>query len=235
MRILVLVVVCLGLCSPALAGPPLNGSYTSTDLGGAILTGRYAESWATAGGMLQVDNTLNKQSWDGATLGTQWQMTCPSVSATPVLLFSTVDVNGNGQETYRITWTGGSLELSGTGPWGNLEPSYTALFTSFVTITTVSFQSHQVVSVISNTQISATFVGFDDACVTFAITNLAQFGSTDTGPVPPGYPGFLDPNSCLATRTFGSWGSVTSITMTIAGCTIPVEELTWGSIKALYE
>ena len=41
--------IALGLiilaASPSFAGPPLNGTYFSVDIGGSVLTGRATESW----------------------------------------------------------------------------------------------------------------------------------------------------------------------------------------------
>ena len=238
MKQLVIGAVCLFFCSTSFAGAPLNGSYTSTDLGGSVVTGRYSVSWVAASARLQIGNTLHKQSWDGLNLGTQWKMTCPTTQGAPVLLSSTVDAAGNGNETWLVTMNAGILELDGAGPWANLaapEPVYFADFTSFQLFTTLTFDSFLVTGAVGNTQSSAMFQGFQDVCVTFSITNLGEFSSTDAGPLPAGFPGFLNPASCLAVGLFGSWGSVTNITLTIAGCTVPVEESTWGNIKTLYE
>ena len=80
----------------ALAGPPIDGTYTSTDLGGQVLLGLYSESWEVPDGRLQMGNTSNKASWDGASLGTQWELRCTRIAGPPVLITDTVDANGNG-------------------------------------------------------------------------------------------------------------------------------------------
>ena len=42
--------LCLMLCAgSSLAGPPLNGAYDSTDLGGLVYLGRYTEGWDFGG------------------------------------------------------------------------------------------------------------------------------------------------------------------------------------------
>jgi hypothetical protein len=32
----------------------------------------------------------------------------------------------------------------------------------------------------------------------------------------------------------GSWGEADEFTLVVQGCTVPTEEATWGSIKAIY-
>ena len=74
------------LCAvPVMAQAPANGTWKSIDLGGPVLLGRYSEYWF-AGTKLAVNNTVNEQSWDGATLATQWWWYCPWQVAPAALL-----------------------------------------------------------------------------------------------------------------------------------------------------
>ena len=224
--------------SMAFAGPPIDGTYQSISLGGPMLDGRYSESWTAPNGALQIGNTTNKLSWDGATLGTQWWMYCAELSLPPTLILDTVDANGNGQKQYLTQYTGGICVLDGNGPWGDGSvSSYTALYTSYAEINTFQFSNFAVTGVTANVNMTAQFIGFADACMSLSISNQEQApnGTTDSSALPADYPGFMTPSSCIATRTLGSWGESDEHTLIIIGCTVPTEDVTWGGIKALYE
>jgi len=71
----------------------------------------------------------------------------------------------------------------------------------------------------------------------YAINNTSIMGDTVSSAFPADYPPLLDSAACpseAAGLADGAWGSVTQITMVIAGCAVPTEETTWGSIKTLY-
>ncbi len=114
MKAVIVILLSVLVSVPVLAGPPNNGTYKSTDIGGTMLPGRYSEYWAT--GPLSVNNTLNEQSWNGA-LGTEWHWYCPWITG-KVLLVNTVNGAGNGQKIWRVNYTGGYCWISNTGPWG---------------------------------------------------------------------------------------------------------------------
>jgi hypothetical protein len=220
----------------AIAGPPINGTYTSTDLGGQVLLGRYSESWDVPDGRLQMGNTANKLSWDGATLGTQWELHCTRIAGPPVLITDTVDGDGNGFRDYLVVYVAGDLTLDGNGPWGDgSEPSYNANLHAYQEIKTFQYSNHEIVQAISNVSIQAGFQDFGETCVVISILNQEELGSTNTESLPADYPAFLVPISCDPTRTLGSWGEVDEITLIITGCTVATEEMTWGNIKSLYE
>jgi hypothetical protein len=224
------------VATPALAGPPLSGTYKSTDLGGTILTGRYSESWAAPNGRLQLGNTTNKFSWNGAA-GTQWVMSCAEISAAPLVLFDGVDANGNGQRIWQVQYSGGSLVLYAGGPWDNGDASYPATYASYVEVKTQTLVNHVVVGEVATVQLQASFDNYPYDCLALQIASSAEDGNTDLdGPLPANYPNFLEPGTCSATRTNGSWGDYTGITLDVFGsCTIAVEETTWGAIKAQYQ
>jgi hypothetical protein len=231
----IMLVVILATPLVAVADPPINGTYTSTDLGGQMLFGRYSESWSAPNGRLQIGNTTNKLSWDGATLGTQWWMYCSDIAFAPLLISDTV-VNGNGFREWLVTYSNGILILDGNGPWGNgTEPSYTATLDSYQEIKTFQYANNEIVQCISNVSIQAQIIGYNDLCVAFSIFNQEELGNTDADLLPPDYPSFLEPNTCAPTRTMGEWGEVDEITLIVTGCTVANEETTWGKVKALYQ
>ena len=67
MKTLIVFLLSLMVAAPVLAGPPADGTYKSTDIGGVMLTGTYSETWV--GGKMSVGNTVNEASWDGSVLG----------------------------------------------------------------------------------------------------------------------------------------------------------------------
>jgi len=236
MRIAIVFLFVLVAASPVFAGPPLNGTYQTTDLGGTMLTGRYSESWSAPNGELQLGNTTNKLSWDGFTLGTEWWMYCADISAPPFLLFDTVDGNGNGQKQYLVMYQGGICILDGNGPWGDgSEPSYTALYDAYSEIKLFTYENFQIVGMVASANLTATIIGWNDLCMTLSISNGEMLGSTDSEAKPPNYPDFLAPSTCAPTRTLGTWGEADEFTLIVEGCTIATEESTWGAIKALYK
>lgn len=238
MKTALVIIFAILLTAPMLifASPPADGIYTSNDLGGQVLLGRYSESWDVPDGRLQMGNTTNKLSWDGATLGTQWQLFCTRIAGPPVLITDTVDGNGNGFREWKVVYTGGDLILDGNGPWGDgSEPAYFSNLHAYQEIKSFQYSNHQIVQSISNVSIQAGFQGYDETCVTISILNQEELGNTNTAALLPDYPAFLVPITCDPTRTLGSWGEVDEITLIITGCTVPVKEVTWGEIKSHYE
>jgi hypothetical protein len=221
----------------AFADPPIDGIYTSTDLGGQVLLGRYSESWDVPDGRLQMGNTANKLSWDGATLGTQWQLFCTRIAGPPVLITDTVDGAGNGFREWKVVYVAGDLILDGNGPWGNgTEPFYQANMHAYQEIKTFQYSGGVITQAIANVSIQADFQDWAESCVTISILNQEELGNTDDdGSLALNYPAFLVPITCDPSRTLGTWGEVDEITLIVTGCTVPTEDTTWGVIKSLYK
>lgn len=217
-----------------LAGPPLPGTYTSTDLGGQVLTGRYTEGWGAGGGGLSAGATLNCASWDGSTLGSQWRYWCGVQTAPAFLLSNTVNAQGNGQRTYVSTYVGGYFWLNGAGPWGNGDPAYPGILDSYAEYETIQYSNWVQVGAITNVQMSAHFDSYPEACMSYQMGNGVRVSDSNLGqPAPANYPSFLDTN-CGATMTQGACWNFISITLTIVDCSVPVEETTWGAVKSIY-
>lgn len=230
----ILVLLSVMIAVPALAGPPANGTYTSTDIGGLMLPGRYSELWF--GGKLAVNNTLNEQSWDGFTLGTQWHWYCPWIAAAPVLLVNTVNGAGNGIKIWKVTYTGGYCWLDGAGPWAGGDAQYTASVNTWIATVTETYSSFVLVGSVRNHSATATFDGYNNECMSLAVSNIEKLSDTDSGPLPAGYPDFWSWFACnnVGTAGPGEWGDIDSITMTITGCTVSTQLKSWGAVKALY-
>ena len=209
---------------------PVSGIFYSTDLGGQLLTGR-ASTWRS-GVNSGLPHVLHLQSWDGASLGTQWDISC----ATEATNFTVQDnrVGGNGTVVYTSTFQGGTFTFyAGAWPWGN--GTGTLSTTSLVTAVQymmIGGVSTPVASVINGNS-AGMFVG--GCSLVFAIANGAGAGETPSSSKPTTYPTFLD-GSCgqaAGNQQFGSWGNVITITMGIS-CPVGTEESTWGVIKDLY-
>ncbi len=223
----------------ALAQPPVDGTYKTTN--GDFLEGRSSTSWATMTGRLMPGNVLNIESFDGTSLGTQWRVYCmQAINVTLIadLTFGT----GTGSKIYQITYVGGVVELDGSGPWGGGAPLYTGVVDSYTELRTIQYLMGNVTGANSNHSVSGHITGFPAGCIALAVGNGVLIGDTDpnmipgtdTNVKPADYPAFLDP-TCAATGTYGRWGNVGDITLTVSGCLVPVEEKTWGGVKKLYE
>jgi hypothetical protein len=212
-----------------LAGQPTPGTYTSTDIGGLMLTGRFSESFV-GGGPGQLGNTIHAQSFDGAVLGTQWSLSCVSIAAPPVVQSDTRDANGTGFVTYVTDYDEGEFVLEANGPWGDGSQDYTGVVVTFQNTSSHQYFENQLIAVVSNVNIFGTFDGFAD-CMEFVISNSATLGSAPD-PKPADYPEFMDP-SCGFPPLFGAWGDVPSITLTITGdCAVDGETSSFGTLKS---
>ncbi len=205
---------------------PVTGVYNSTDLGGALLTGRGSTSRACVNTCGGIGDVINAESWNTVALATQWYVHCP----TEATAYTVNDqrVNGTGPVTYTSTFSGGSFSFA-PGPWG----SGTGTLNSTLVISTVQFinigGNSTPVASRANIQSSGLFAG---GCnLTFAIAN--GIGAGETPMVKPvTYPPFLD-TSCNPTRIYGTWGDVSQITLMI-DCATAARHSSWGSLKTRY-
>jgi hypothetical protein len=232
MKTLLAFLLSLMVAIPVLAGPPADGTYKSTDIGGTMLTGVYSETWN--GGPMAVNNTVNEASWEGSTLGTQWKWYCAYVAAPPVLLYDGVNANGDGQKIWQVNYAGGMAWLDGAGPWAGGDLYYEATVDTWIATVTEQYSNFVEVSTIKTVNATASFVGYPDACIVLSLSNLEKHDDGMT--LPPGYPEFID-NTCTSQGTTGpgEWGEVDDITYSILGCTVRTEETSWGAVKALYQ
>ena len=229
-----LTVLSVIIAGSAVAGPPLDGVYDSTDLGGPVYLGRYTEGWDAGGDAVEIGTTLNAESWNGSSLGTQWRYWCATILSAPIILTDNVDANGNGNRTYMKTFSGGYIWIDGVGPWANGDADYPGTIDTYAEFETVTYVEWVPQAAVTNVQATAHFDAYPDQCMTFYIGNGSLTGRTDLGMTKPGdYPDFLD-TSCGATRTNGAWWDMYTLTLSISGCNVPIEETTWGGIKVMY-
>lgn len=221
------VVLAVGAVS-VLAGPPANGTYKTSD--GDFDEGREASSWAPGGGFTSIGGVLHAESWDGAALGGDWTIYCPQVVG--VLLLSDTVVGGNGHRIYLIDYAGGVIELDGGGPWAGGDASYTGIIDTYTEIRSVQFIGGVKVASVSDHSVSAHLQGYPETCMTWGIGNGAWLGESPSLK-PPFYPTWLLPN-CAGGASSGHWGTFSDMTISVTGCSVPAQEATWGSVKALY-
>jgi hypothetical protein len=234
-RLLCIPVLFALLLLPILAtAAPVGGFYTSTDMGGALLTGR-ASTWRP-GINSGLPHVLHAQSWNGTTLGTQWEISCAIESS--VYLIQDNRVGGVGTVIYTSTFNGGTFTyFAGGWPWGDGTGTLgTTTMISTVQYMMIGGVSTPVASVV-NGNTSGVFVG---GCnLVFVIGNGVGVGETSsflpTMTKPATYPTFLDGTCGLASPSlqYGSWGTVITLTMAI-DCPVPADQTTWGKVKALY-
>jgi len=114
----VIVSFCAGLGLAGLAGAsPIVGHYESGTLGGTVLDGRVTEGMT--GVLPAVGDELHGASWNGTTLGTQWEITGVKLGAIPTLLW-TIPLSTGTASSYRFDYTGGVMNLKTGGPWWNV-------------------------------------------------------------------------------------------------------------------
>jgi hypothetical protein len=214
--------------APALASAaPITGIYYSTDMGGIFLTGR-ASTWRP-GVNSGLPHVIHAQSWDGSTLGTQWDISCGIENTN----FTVQDnrVAGTGTVIYTSTFQGGTLTLyAGGWPWGD----GVATLGTTTMITTVQFYMNTPVASVVNGNTAGTFA--PGCTLTFMIGNGSGMGETPYMSKPATYPTFLDATCGPAASNlqYGTWGDVITITLGIY-CPVGVDESTWGAIKELYQ
>ncbi len=219
--------------SVTLAGAPLPGVYSSTDIGGVIPPGRYSEGWNPGGGALLAGTTLNCGSWDGANSGLVWKYICATQLTNAALIMDTVDGNGNGQRVWKCTYSGGTFWLSGTGPWANGDADYPGVFDTYVEFETELYFGGVVVGATTTVQASAHFDNYPTICMSYGIGSGQRVG---TGAVEaPNYPPFLAAGTCLPVAPLGAWWNMNGVTLAITtGCATPTQQTTWGALKTLY-
>ena len=221
------------LAVSAHAGAPLVGTYTSE--AGQVSHGRHTESFANDGDFLTVGNAVNAASWDGAALGVQWSYSCPDIASTLLLVDLVDPISGNGQKMYKKTFTGGTFTMNGTGEsWDGGDGTYTGVISFYSETTTIIYSNFVRVNAVLDITWSGYFDGPGYPCVQWGANGATLGDTSDGGTLPADFPPFVNPTDCSLGRTHGIWWQNSDVTMTIYGCTIPVEESTWGNIKALY-
>lgn len=230
-RPLLAVVLSVLVLLPVLAqADPVTGIYTSTDMGGTVLTGR-ASTWRP-GVNSGLPHVAHIQSWDGANLGTQWDMSCATENS--AFLVQDNRIAGVGTIVYTSAFNGGTFNLyAGGWPWGD----GTGTLNATTLVTTVQYLMIGGVSTPVGSVVNGNSSGlFSNGCLlSFVIANGAGVGETPFLSKPATYPAFLDATCAPASPSlqYGTWGNVLTITLGI-DCTVANEPSTWGNLKSVY-
>jgi hypothetical protein len=188
------------VCASLANGAPIIGSYTSIELGGSILDGRWSESYV-GGGPGQIGDTVHAASWDGLTLAGMWEVRDPAIDATPSVLLDT-RVGGTGTIVYYTTYGGGTLLLENTGPWwglGDPGTDYAVDINSYSHTTTNQYVGGQLVASTTVATLSGVFQDYAGYGVSFWVSVAVPLG--EGSGLPGDYPAFL-PSSASS----GAWG-----------------------------
>jgi hypothetical protein len=240
-RLLLLLVLSSGVVT-SVAYPvvtqPVDGEYQSTDIGGPMYTGVFSESWtgdSPSHGV--VGNTIIASSTDGPAVGTQWEVWCASISAPPVELSDTRDVNGDGVVIWSAAYDNGLFWLFGEGPWGAPGVSdFHGVVSAMVIQTTFTWVGGVVTTITSEITLSGEFDAgsWDGKCLDLNATGVLD-GTTDLDTKPEDFPAFMESGCAPSPNNQGAWGYFGALTLEILDCgPTPVENTTWGSVKAMY-
>lgn len=193
---------------------PLTGIFTSeVELGGAgdVLNGRWSESWPD-GAPGQIGNTVSAASWDGSTLGTQWEIFGAVIDEGADLLLDN-RVGGTGEVIYFTTYSSGTMVLTDEGPWWNSDDSpaenaYTVNLDTYSHTTTFTYVNGDIVDYRTSISLAGTFVEDPSFELNFLMASAAPVGQGED--LPADYPDF-DPESAV----LGAWGVAQKIKMEI--------------------
>jgi hypothetical protein len=234
--IVLLALLSLLVAGIAFAGPPINGTYDSTDIGGPVNTGRYTECFVNPNGALDLGTTLNAASWNGSDLALQWRYWCSSEQVAPTVISDNVNpTTGTGNRTYKKVFSGGYLWLSGSGPWANGDADYFGVIDSYEEIETHQYVNWVRTHAVTNVAAIGHFDNYPTACMVFTVGNGVEIGSTDFSQVKPAtYPDFIVEGTCNPTGVYGGWWDFITMQLYISDCTVPAENTSWGAVKAKY-
>jgi len=213
------------------AAQPVPGTYTSPFRGGNVLNGHASVSRPMVNSGFP--KVFNGQSWNGTTLGTQWEISCGvETTGTPPDVSLYNPVTGTGFITYYQTFNGGTFTLYNDGivGWGS------GTGTLNVTQTTSQVYLVNFVPVSSSFTALTSGVFAGGACrLDFAFGNGFGVGETPYALKPATYPAFLAGDCSLAdaAHQFGTWADCNDIIATIS-CPVSTQTSSWGNVKSLY-
>jgi hypothetical protein len=237
----ILTVVLVVGAAAVYAGPPIAGTYKSTD-------DDFDEGTATTGwivpGYFSAGNVIFARSHDGVAFTNDWQINCATVQNAVLLV---PKFGANGQEIWQITYAPGSgVQLGGPGnPWNGGDATYVGIIDYYTEIRTVQYISNAVVGAVSDHSLGAHIQGYPESCALWGIGNGVLRGGTPGG-TPAftyptlqsvkslGYPGFPAPGCFFSENGSGHWDDIRDLTLSITGCAVATQQSTWGNVKAMY-
>jgi len=202
--------------SAAEAGPIL-GDYKSVELDSTVLMGHWSEGYVN-GDPNHVGNGAHAASWDGANLGTQWELTGATLATTTVLFGNPMAPDGVFGVKRDFDVSDAQLILrsdGGSAPWWGGDVGITEYpfdLDSYFQTLTVTMVGGSVAYATSTEVFEGTY-GTDRAC--YGHTVGIYEGAGLTFPVANYYPPFqadLGPGDMLVG---GAWGTVEGTRFTI--------------------
>ena len=205
---------------------------------GSLLPGRVSEAWCSPDPYFQAGvpgNTEYAQSWDGATLGTEWEVWGMQIDAAGAgEVARDMDATGTGWIDYVTNYDGGQFWLNGAifGPPGSVD--FLGSITYYNVSTRVSFLNGQVVGVTSNVTFNGWMDGTCECCyIEFGIANAMRVWVEGEGTPPAPYPPFI----CDVDKTPGTGGELFDACCIMASISCPnsSDVASWGAIKGMYK
>jgi hypothetical protein len=198
-----------------------------------LLQGRASEAWCD-GAPMEIGNTQNVQSWDGAALGTEWHLYDMAIDAAGVQILVDNVVDGNGIRIYQAGYENGRFSLSGDGAWTDDTTELTGVLSDYIVVTTVTYVGGVMTAAVSDITATGTFDGCPGAedpysCgIDISANSVHVWQTGDDAAMPMNYPEFL----CGANA--GQLLNNSSVTM-ILSCVVQSESRSWSEIKAIHE
>lgn len=237
----ILTVVLVVSAAAVYAGPPLSGSWSSTN--GDFDEGKATTKWAGTN-YLGAGNVLYGRSFAGGVFTNDWTISCPVATViTPIVPI----VGTTGNAIYMITYVGGYVTLGGPGnPWNGGDAVYTGTIDTYTEIRTIQYVSGKITGATSDHSVTAHIQGYTESCVAWAIGNgVLRGGDAATAPFPfnypvlqnvksNDYPGYPVAGCALSPLGPGHWDDIRDLTISVTGCAVATEPTTWGSVKAKY-
>ncbi len=195
-------------------GAPLVGDYDSEELPGNVLMGRWSQGYIL-GDWNAVGNGAHAASWDGLTLGGQWELSGATIASTSTLYTNPTTGVVVMERIFDVSTA--QLALKDTGPWWNAgDPGteYIVNLTSYeqTLVATVDPIGGGIVNATSVEAFAGTFQNYPGQEVVGGHT-VGVYESS--GPVVPAdYPSFA--GHPPADITGGSWGVVEGTRFTIS-------------------
>jgi len=215
----------LGLVGLAAASPKA-GHYESGTLGGTVLDGRVTEGFLT-GFPPAAGDELHAASWDGAALGTQWEITGVKVGAISAPLWDVTLPTGDRTVGYRIDYTGGVMNLKTGGPWDADVADYLVNVDHYsVTLTLLFNSSAKLVSGTSVIEVEGSFPVYPTHKLVFGLASGVYRGMSPTSK-PAEYPSFP------AGFAVGTWGIVNNMQFDITPEPATLSLLALGGVAML--
>jgi len=197
---LAVVVVCL-VASAGYAAP-ITGTYEGPE----VLEGRWSESF-NGGGPSELTNEIAAGSWDGATLGTQWEFSGAVLTGDTLL---TPPPTGIGLEIvqWQSDYDGGTLILQeDAATWGVGDGPYTVELTSVTQSTILTLFNGIELTAIGAVSMTGTFPDYPGYEMTYLAATASIVGQGLAGDLPAGYPALTAPA--------GQWGSANIVKVQI--------------------